>query len=52
MRVGFVLLLLAFWCYLAFTAFQRGDGTRAVVYLVIGLALTAYRLGVGRRRAA
>jgi hypothetical protein len=40
-----VMLLLCFWLYLAYTAFSAGDPTRAVIYLVIGGALTAWRLG-------
>lgn len=43
-----VLLLLVFWIYLAYTAFSAGDPTRAIVYLVIGGALTAWRLGTFR----
>ena len=45
-----VLLLLCFWLYLAYTAFTAGDPTRAVVYLVIGGALTAWRLGAFRAK--
>ncbi len=34
---------MCFWLYLAYTAFSHGDTTRAVVYLVIGGALTVWR---------
>jgi len=44
MRTPLVLALLAFWIFLAYRALQAGDSTRAIVYIAIGLALTAYRL--------
>jgi hypothetical protein len=44
MRTPLVLLLLVFWMFLAFRALQRGDFTMAVVLVVVGIALTAYRL--------
>lgn len=43
-----VLLLLCFWLYLAYTAFSAGEPMRAVIYLVIGGALAAWRLGAFR----
>jgi hypothetical protein len=43
-RTVFVGLLFCFWVFLAYNAFQRGDGTRAAIYLGVGVALTAYRL--------
>lgn len=49
MRTLIIVILLAFWCYLAEGAWQRGDHQRAGVYLIVGLALTAYRFGVGRK---
>jgi hypothetical protein len=39
-----VLLLLVFWVYLAYTAFARGDTMMAALYVIVGIALTAYRL--------
>ncbi|HEX9084821.1 MAG TPA: hypothetical protein VF836_08795 [Gemmatimonadaceae bacterium] len=39
-----VLLLLVFWFYLAYQALLRGDTTRAIIYIAVGLALTVYRL--------
>ncbi len=44
MRLAIVLLLLAFWLFLAVRAFERGDTTLAGFFVVIGVALTAYRL--------
>ena len=39
-----VLLLLVFWVFLAYRALQRGDTTMAIVFVVVGVSLTAYRL--------
>jgi hypothetical protein len=39
-----VLLLLAFWIFLAYRAMERGDTTMAIVLVVVGLSITAYRL--------
>jgi hypothetical protein len=48
-----VFALLCFWLYLAYTAFSAGNPTQAVIYLVIGGALTAWRLGIfGGKKAA
>jgi hypothetical protein len=44
MRMPLVLLLLVFWMLMAFRALQRGDTTMAIVLVVVGIALTAYRL--------
>jgi hypothetical protein len=44
MRMPLVLLLLVFWMFMAFRAVQRGDTTMAIVLVVVGIALTAYRL--------
>lgn len=52
MRNAIILILLGFWCYLAYEAFVRGDRSRAAVYLVVGLALTMYRFGFGRSSPA
>jgi hypothetical protein len=48
MPVAVTLILLVFWLVMAFRQFQRGDLLLAVVFLAVGIALTAYRL----RRAA
>jgi hypothetical protein len=44
MPMPVVLLLLVFWIYLAYQALLRGDTTRAILYIAVGLALTVYRL--------
>jgi hypothetical protein len=36
--------LLAFWLVLAARAFQRGDMGMAALFVVVGIALTVYRL--------
>jgi hypothetical protein len=43
-RAVFAALLFCFWMYVAYHALMRGDATMAVVYLGIGVALTAFRL--------
>ena len=50
MRGPIVLVLLGFWLFMAYRAFQRGDVVYAGVLIVVGIALTAWRLGAGRRR--
>lgn len=42
-RTMFILALLAFWIYLAYRAFGRGNTVLALSYLAIGGALTIYR---------
>jgi hypothetical protein len=44
MRMPLVLLLLAFWMFLAYRALERGDTTMAIVLVVVGISITAYRL--------
>jgi hypothetical protein len=44
MRNVIVLLLLGFWLFLAYRSYARGDTSMAVVFVVIGVALTAWRL--------
>ena len=44
MPMPIVLVLLVFWIYLAYQALLRGDTTRAMIYIAVGLALTIYRL--------
>lgn len=50
MRTALYLLLLCFWVYLAYGAYRAGNLTMAAIYLLIGIALTAYRMS--RRGAA
>ena len=51
MRPILILVLLGFWLFLAHRAYLRGDTSLAVVLVVVGLALTAYRMSLGGRRA-
>jgi uncharacterized membrane protein YoaT (DUF817 family) len=44
MRPMIVVLLLVFWLFLAYRSFERGDMAMAVLFLLIGIALTIYRL--------
>ena len=44
MRMVIVVLLLVFWLFFAYRAFARGDMAMAGLFLLIGLALTIYRL--------
>jgi hypothetical protein len=39
-----VVILALFWLFLAFRAFSRGDTSMAVAFIVVGTALTAYRV--------
>jgi hypothetical protein len=39
-----VFLLLVFWIFLAYRALQRGDTAMAILFGVVGISLTAYRL--------
>lgn len=39
-----VFLLLVFWIFLAYRALQRGDTDMAILFGVVGISLTAYRL--------
>jgi hypothetical protein len=47
MRTPLVLLLLVFWIFLAYQALQRGDTTKAIIFVLVGLALTGWRLRRG-----
>ncbi len=49
MRSPIIFVLLGFWVFLAYRAFQRGDVVYGLVLLAVGIALTAWRMGVGRR---
>jgi hypothetical protein len=51
MRRVLVLVLLGFWLFMAYRAYLRGGVSLAVVLVVVGLALTMYRMGTGRPRA-
>lgn len=44
MRLVVILLLLCVWIYLAYDSFQRGQTGLGVLFLLIGAALTFWRL--------
>lgn len=44
MRNAIIVLLLVFWLFLAYRSFGRGDMAMAGLFLLIGIALTIYRL--------
>jgi hypothetical protein len=44
MPIGVVVVLLIFWIFMAYRAFERGDMMMAVVFLIVGIALTFYRM--------
>jgi hypothetical protein len=48
MRLVIIGLLACVWIYLAYGSFQRGDTGLGVLFLVIGAALTFWRLRRGR----
>ena len=51
MRPVLIIVLLGFWLFMAHRAYLRGDVSLAIVLVVVGLALTAYRMSIGGRRA-
>ena len=44
MQVVIIALLAVFWGFLAYRSYDRGDASMAGLYLLIGIALTIYRL--------
>jgi hypothetical protein len=49
--IALTLALFIFWIFLAYRAFERGDMAMAGVYLLIGIALTAYRYSAAQKIA-
>jgi len=43
-RMILPLLLLCFWLYMAWSAFSSGNMTFALIYLAVGIVITAWRL--------
>jgi hypothetical protein len=39
-----ILLLFVFWFFLAYRALARGDTVMAILFVVVGVSITAYRL--------
>ena len=48
MPVTLVVLLFVFWIYLAYRELQKGNMALAGLFLVIGIALSLYRLRARR----
>jgi hypothetical protein len=44
MSMPLVVILAAFWAFLVFRAFERGDMVMAAIFAVVGAALTINRL--------
>lgn len=44
MSAPIAIALLAFWLFLAYRSFERGDTVMAVVFVVVGILLTVWRL--------
>ena len=45
-------VMLIFWLFMAYRAFQRGDIPMAAVFTLVGVVLTVYRLKTLRRVAS
>jgi len=45
MKIGIIVILAVFWVAMAYREFQRGDMMLAGVFILVGAALTIYRLG-------
>jgi hypothetical protein len=50
MPVVLTVALLVFWLVMAYRQFQRGDMLLAGIFLVVGIALTVYRLRAWQAR--
>ncbi len=44
MRITVIVVLCIFWIVLAYRAYERGDTMLAGVFILAGIALTAYRV--------
>ena len=44
MPVAITAILAVFWAVMAYRQFERGDTTLAIVFALVGIALTVYRL--------
>jgi hypothetical protein len=49
MPIAVTVALFIFWIFLAYRAFERGDMMMAGVYLLVGIALTAYRYSAAQK---
>jgi hypothetical protein len=44
MKIAVIAILFVFWMVMAFIQFQRGDMALAGLFVLVGIALTIYRL--------
>ncbi len=44
-------LLFCFWMFLAYRSLQRGDAVMAGVFVVVGIALTIYRIKAAKAKS-
>ena len=51
MPIAVTVALFIFWIFLAYRAFERGDMMMAGVYLLVGIALSAYRYSAAQKMA-
>jgi hypothetical protein len=51
MPIAVTLALLLFWVAIAYRQYQRGDVVLAGIFLLVGIALTIYRIQLARRRS-
>jgi hypothetical protein len=49
MPIALTFALFVFWIFLAYRAFARGNLMMAGIYLLIGIALTAYRYSAAQK---
>jgi hypothetical protein len=51
MPIAVTAVLFIFWMAMAYRAFERGDTMLTVVFLLVGVVLTAYRYRIGKKAA-
>jgi hypothetical protein len=51
MPIAVTLALLLFWVAIAYRQYQRGDVVLAGIFLLVGIALTVYRIQLARSRS-
>jgi hypothetical protein len=50
MPIAVTLALLLFWVVVAYRQYQRGDVVLAAIFLLVGIALTVYRIRQAQSR--
>jgi hypothetical protein len=51
MPIAVTAVLFIFWMAMAYRSFERGDMMLTVVFLLVGVVLTAYRYRLGKKAA-